>query len=78
MVYAITVRYHRPARLNDALAITAAVARCGRARIIFEQQVLRGTEALVSATVSVACVHPRTWRPVAVPAALLGHFENKT
>lgn len=70
MVYGLALDYHRPARLNDALRVTAAVAAAGRVRLDFEQQVLRGEERLVSATVRAACVHPRTFRPVALPDAL--------
>jgi acyl-CoA thioester hydrolase len=70
MVYGLALDYHRPARLNDALRVTAAIATSGRVRLDFEQQVLRGEERLVSATVRAACVHPRTFKPVALPEAL--------
>ncbi len=70
MVYGLTVDYHRPARLNDELTVTAAIERVGRARIEFDQRVLRGAELLVSARVKAACVHPRSLKPVAVPVGL--------
>jgi len=70
IVYGLAVDYHKPARLNDQLTVTAAFTRVGGARIEFDQRVMRGEELLVSAKVKAACVHPTTYRPVAVPEAL--------
>ena len=38
------IRYHRPARLDDELIVTAALAETGRASMIIKQQVLLKTE----------------------------------
>jgi acyl-CoA thioesterase FadM len=38
--------------------------------------VLRGDETLVSARVRAACVHPQTFRPVALPEALRERFQK--
>ena len=70
IVYRIKVDYHKPARLNDQLVVTAEIGRVGQARVIFGQRVLRGAELLVSATVEAACVHPRTLKPVPLPDEL--------
>jgi acyl-CoA thioester hydrolase len=70
IVYRIKVDYHKPARLNDQLAVSAEIGRVGRARVIFGQRVVRGAEVLVSATVEAACVHPQTLRPVPLPDEL--------
>lgn len=78
IVYRINVDYHRPARLNDLLAVTAEISRVGRARVVFDQRVLRGTDVpdvLVSAKVEAACVHPRTLRPVPLPDDLRERLE---
>jgi acyl-CoA thioester hydrolase len=70
MVYRLAVDYHKSARLNDWLRVTATIAHAGRVRLDFDQRVLRGDELLVSARVRAACVDPRTFRPVAMPEAL--------
>jgi tol-pal system-associated acyl-CoA thioesterase len=75
IVYRIKVDYHKPARLNDRLAVTAEIGRVGRARVIFDQRVLRGAEVLVSAAVEAACVHPRTLRPVPLPDEVRERLE---
>ncbi|MFO1362862.1 MAG: YbgC/FadM family acyl-CoA thioesterase [Burkholderiales bacterium] len=76
MVYGLSVDYHKPARLNDRLRATAAIAHAGRVRVDFDQRVLRGDETLVSARVKAACVHPQTLRPVALPDALRETFRT--
>ncbi len=78
IVYRINVDYHKPARLNDQLLVTAEIGRVGRARVVFGQRVLRGAETpetLVSATIEAACVHPRTLKPVPLPDELRDRLE---
>jgi acyl-CoA thioester hydrolase len=70
MVYRLAVDYHKSARLNDGLLVTATIAHAGRVRIDFDQRVLRGDELLVSAHVRAACVDPRSFKPVPLPEAL--------
>jgi len=70
IVYRLEAEYHKPARLNERLVVTAAIARVGGARLDFEQRVLRGDELLVAAQVKAACVHRETYKPVPLPARL--------
>jgi acyl-CoA thioester hydrolase len=76
MVYGLSVDYHKPARLNERLRVTATIAHAGRVRIDFDQRVLRGDEVLVSARVKAACVHPQTFKPIALPEALREKFQK--
>jgi acyl-CoA thioester hydrolase len=76
MVYRLEVDYHKPAQLNDSLRVSAAIARVGRVRLDFEQRVRRGHELLVSALVKAACVHPRTFKPVALPEGLRHKLQH--
>lgn len=76
MVYSINIQYHRPALVNDLLTVTADVAKIGRVRMEFDQRVLRGEEELVTARVLAVCVHPRTLKPIAVPAPLCGKLGD--
>jgi len=77
MVYRMEVDYHRPARLNDLLTVGAAIARVGRVRLDFEQQVRRGAELLVSGKVLAACVDPRSFRPTALPEPLRLRLQHR-
>jgi len=70
IIHRIIVDYHRPARLNDQLIVTAAIARAGHVRLDFDQRVLRGQELLVAGQVRIACVNARTLKPAAMPEGL--------
>jgi len=76
MVYSIDIQYHKPARLNDLLTVTAKTLHLGRVRMQFDQRVRRGDEELVSAKVHAVCVHPRTLKPIAVPALVREKLEH--
>ena len=76
MVHGITVRYHRPARLNDLLAATARVASLGPASVDFAQRIERAAELLVEASVKLALVDRDRQRPVRMPAALRTLLEQ--
>lgn len=69
-VRAMTLDFLKPARLDDALDVTAELAECRRASLVFRQQVLRGGERLLAATVRVASLDAAGFRPLALPADL--------
>ena len=76
LVHEITVRFHRPALLNDQLSVSAEVARIGRASLVFRQRVERGAALLVEGEVTLALVDRDRLRPVRMPAALLKLLEE--
>ncbi len=76
VVHSAQIAYHRPALLNDLLSVTARVARIGRARLEFEQEVKRTEELLASAKLTLACVSARSYRPIAVPEAIRKKLEG--
>ncbi|MBJ6981333.1 MULTISPECIES: tol-pal system-associated acyl-CoA thioesterase [unclassified Luteimonas] len=59
--------FHRPARLDDALQVTVAVAELRRASVVFTQEVRRDGELLVAARVRVAALDAGGFRPRAIP-----------
>jgi acyl-CoA thioester hydrolase len=61
-----TCRYRRPARYDDELAILAAVAEVGRARIEIAYQVARDGEVLVEGS-TVHAVVDESGRPQRIP-----------
>lgn len=70
----LQIRYLRPARLDDELEVTVAVANWRRASLLFEQQLRRtgpAEEVLATAQVRVACVDTRSFRPRPLPALLM-------
>lgn len=68
-VRAMQVDFLRPARLDDALAVTASLRECRRASVIFFQEIRRAGERLLTATVRVAALGT-DFRPTAIPQPL--------
>lgn len=68
VVHSLTITYQRPARLDDALTVSAKVREAGRTFFIMEQTVKRADELLCAAEVKVACVTRDTMKPSAIPA----------
>lgn len=64
------VRYRRPARFNDQLEVTVRLGEHGRSRFVVHQEVRRGDEQLVSATVTAACIDAASFRPRPIPIEL--------
>lgn len=75
-VRAVKVDYHKPARLDDMLEVTAAMRSRGRASLVFEQTVSRpdggeGLELLTRGEVKIACLDAGSFRPCSVPEDIL-------
>lgn len=69
-VRAMSLDFLKPARLDDALDVTAELVECRRASLVFRQQVLRGGERLLEATVRIASLDAAGFRPAPIPADL--------
>jgi acyl-CoA thioester hydrolase len=76
VVAEVQCRYRLPARLDDVLVIDVAVARAGRASIVFEQVARRDGTLLASATVKAACIDARRFAPIPLPDAMLAAFRR--
>ncbi|HEX2198854.1 MAG TPA: tol-pal system-associated acyl-CoA thioesterase [Burkholderiales bacterium] len=75
LVREIAAKYHRPARLNDMLSVSAEVVRMGRASLVFRHRVERGQELLVEADVTVALVDRDRMKPTRMPQELERAFK---
>jgi acyl-CoA thioester hydrolase len=74
IVFAVTradIRFIRPARLEDELAVSVRVQRPGRARLDFSQTIERGGERLAEASIGAACVDAHAFRPRRMPPGVL-------
>ncbi|WP_439102336.1 tol-pal system-associated acyl-CoA thioesterase [Congregibacter sp.] len=67
----VSVSYHRPAKLDDELEATAALASVGGASLKLRQCVRRGADLIAEAAVSLACVSPETLAPRRIPKEML-------
>jgi acyl-CoA thioester hydrolase len=69
-VRAMQIDFLKPARLDDALSVSAELRECRRASLVFAQAIHRGDERLFTATVRLAALDPQDFRPRPIPAAL--------
>lgn len=74
-----TVRYLRPARLDDLIAVTVEVKHAGRAQMTIAQQAWRlspeqsadqGEQLLADGTIRIGCVDAGTFRPQRIPNSI--------
>jgi acyl-CoA thioester hydrolase len=68
-VRAMQTDFLKPARLDDALEVSVALQECRRASVIFRQEIRRGDERLLTATVRVAALGT-DFRPTPIPQPL--------
>ena len=67
VVTSASIDYLLPARLDDEIVARATVIDTGGASIVFEQDVLRGSEILARGKVTAALTDGQTGRPKRMP-----------
>jgi len=78
------IRYHRPARLDDELIVTASLVETGGASMIIKQQALLKTEQintgaatlLCQGTIRIGWVNASSWQPARIPACILDRLKT--
>ena len=86
VVFVVTdtaVRYLRPARLDDLIAVTVDVTHAGRAQMTIAQQAWRlspqgDDELLAEGTIRIGCVDAGTFRPQRIPSSIADTFLTTT
>jgi acyl-CoA thioester hydrolase len=66
-----SVRYLRPARLDDLLTVTVDVQHAGQASMNIAQVAWRGTERLAEGEIRIGCVDAQSFKPRRIPEHLL-------
>jgi acyl-CoA thioester hydrolase len=76
----ITIEFRRPAHLDDALEVTAELARLGGASLDFVQRLrdpARAPAVLAQARARIACVDAQRFRPRPVPEILTAALRGE-
>ncbi|MDO8719364.1 MAG: tol-pal system-associated acyl-CoA thioesterase [Polaromonas sp.] len=83
VVLETSIRYRRPARLDDELIVTASMVETGRASMIIKQQALLKSERpdaqptlLCDGTIRIGWVHAGSLQPTRMPASLSACFPS--
>jgi acyl-CoA thioester hydrolase len=69
-VRSMQLDFLKPARLDDALSVSAVLLRCRRASLLFAQSVRREGEVLLTAEVRIAALDASDFRPRGMDDAL--------
>jgi acyl-CoA thioester hydrolase len=72
VVREMAIDFHKPARLDDELAVSVVLAQRRGASLLITQEITRGDEVLVGASVRVACLVASSFRPRPLPEWLAG------
>jgi acyl-CoA thioester hydrolase len=75
VVQETSVRYLRPARLDDWLVITVDVTARGRASLRIAQQAWRGETLLAEGEIRIGCVERATMKPHRIPGPIFEAIE---
>ena len=75
VVQETSVRYIRPARLDDVLTITVDVRERGRASLRIAQQAWCGERLLAEGDIRIGCVERASMKPHRIPSPILEAIE---
>ncbi len=75
VVRQMQLQYRKPARFDDALQVSTALAQRSGASLKFAQEILRGDETLIHADVEVVCVDVEKFKPARIPLAMMSRLE---
>ena len=72
-VRSININYHKPARFNELLQVTAKVIEFKKASMLFEQSIVRklDQQLLCDGKVRIASLKAESFKPCAIPQAIL-------
>lgn len=73
-VHRAEIDFLQPARLNDRLDVSVEALDRGPCRLVVGQQVTRQSTAIAAARMTLACLDRIRWRPVRIPAPLVGRM----
>ena len=75
VVQETTVRYVKPARLDDQLTITVDVRERGRASLRIAQQAWCGDHLMAEGDIRIGCVERATMKPTRIPGPIFEAIE---
>ncbi|KPK53453.1 MAG: 4-hydroxybenzoyl-CoA thioesterase [Thiotrichales bacterium SG8_50] len=74
-VRSASIEFIKAARFNEQLQVTVELVKYGKASVNFEQQIQRNNELICSGEIRLACVDAESFKPKAIPAAIMEKFR---
>ncbi len=66
-----SLKYHRPAKLDDRLNVTATVTQAGQASLVLFQQAWRDNTLLCEGSIRIGWVNAQSLKPARIPVSVL-------
>lgn len=66
-----SLKYHRPAKLDDLLKVTAEITQAGQASLVLFQQAWRGDTLLCEGSIRIGWVNDQSLKPARIPVSVL-------
>lgn len=76
VVRSIAIEYLASARLDDLIMVSAEVVKSGKASLVFEQIITRGSDVLTTSLIKIGCLDAGTMRPKIIPNFILARLKN--
>ena len=76
VVHRIDIQYRLPARFNDDLIVKSELKDIGSSKIEFRQMIYRENEMLIDASVDIACIDSKKFKPVRIPSTVKEIMES--
>lgn len=77
VVHSANTRYLVPAKLDDALQVSAVISKLARTYVVFRQCVYRADELLCESEIKVACVRQVDMKPTPFPADVRSQLAGR-
>jgi len=78
VVRRVEIDYLSPARFNEQLEVSVSLHEMGRVSLSVKQELMRGSDCLARAVVTLACVDAVRFKPVKIPSPLLQALAQAT
>ena len=77
VVHDLQLKYHKPARLDDEIVVSAKLTGLTKVTFSMSQAVYLGDQLLVEGSVRVACINADNKRPAAITKAMFQHLTSQ-
>ena len=71
----VNINYKKAGRFNDELDIETSIDKIGASRVDLTQNIMKNSDIYTSAKVSIACIHPETFKPQRIPKLIKQQME---
>ena len=77
-VSSLSAKYHKPAYFEDNLQIYSTISSCKHCSLVYQQEIKRKKELLLTAEVVIVCISTKNFRPQRIPEKIKNFYFHKS